>query len=41
MVSSMDLHLLQAGEVEEVSWAVSLMVKLHGIGQLQLIVHVG
>ena len=41
MISSVNLHLLQTGEVEKMCWTVGLVVELHWICQLELIVHVG
>ena len=41
MISCVCLHLLQAGEVEEVCGSVSLVVELPRVGQLKLVVHGG
>ena len=41
VVSCVCLHLLQAGKVEEMGRAMSLVVKLQGVSKLQLIVHGG
>lgn len=40
-VGGVNLPLLQQGEVEEVRRAMDLVVKLLGVGELQLVFHVG
>ena len=40
-VGVVDLALLQGGEVEEVRGSVDLVVELLGVGELQVILHVG
>ena len=40
-VGVVDLALLQRGEVEEVRGPVDFMVELFGVGQLEVVLHVG
>lgn len=40
-VGGVNLPLLQQGEVEEVRGAMDFVVKLLGVGELQLVLHVG
>lgn len=40
-VGGVNLSLLEQGEVEEVRRAMDLVVKLLGVGELQLVLHVG